>query len=182
MICISITCFISCWDYIHITCVHEDDKGIRNFNHLSKKANLKHIILSEPILSLFIFSLLYPCVNLNVLYVFLFPWPRISREYTCWYLMGLWSKIMWKERKSDAWWKKWAKLPKKKKKEKEKRREEKCSIMFIVLKILCWWSLKLKKKKVKYWSLKMENLCVLMEYLVWKINFLFFTMLYFLWF
>ena len=118
MICISRTCFVSCWDYIHITCVHEDDKGIRNFNHLSQKANLKHIILSEPILSLFIFSLLYPCVNLNFLYAFLFPWPRISRAYTCWYLMGLWSEIIWKERKSDAWWKKWAKLPKKKTKEK----------------------------------------------------------------
>jgi len=87
MICISRTCFISCWDYIHITYVHEDDKGIRNFNHLSQKANLKHIILSEPILSLFIFSFLYRCVSLNFLYVFLFPWPRISRAYTCWYLM-----------------------------------------------------------------------------------------------
>ena len=56
MICISRTYFISCWDYIHITYIHEDDKGIRNFNHLSPKANLKHIILSEPLLSLFIFS------------------------------------------------------------------------------------------------------------------------------
>ena len=82
MICISRTCFISCWDYINITCVHEDDKGIRNFNHLSQKANLKHIILSEPLLSFFIFSLLYPYVSLNFLYVFLFPWPRISRPYT----------------------------------------------------------------------------------------------------
>jgi len=70
---ISRTCFISCWDYIRITYVHEDDKGIRNFNHLSQKINLKHIILSEPILNLFIFSLLYPCVNLKILYVFLFP-------------------------------------------------------------------------------------------------------------
>ena len=82
MICISRTCFISCWDYIHITYIHEDDKGIRNFNHLSQKANLKHIILIEPLLSLFIFSLLYPCISLNFLYVFLFPWPRISRAYT----------------------------------------------------------------------------------------------------
>jgi hypothetical protein len=26
--------------------------------------------------------LLYPCIKLNFLYVFLFPWPRISRAYT----------------------------------------------------------------------------------------------------
>jgi len=26
--------------------------------------------------------LLYPCISLNFLYVFLFPWPRISRAYT----------------------------------------------------------------------------------------------------
>jgi hypothetical protein len=26
--------------------------------------------------------LLYPCISLNFLYVFLFPWPRISRPYT----------------------------------------------------------------------------------------------------
>jgi hypothetical protein len=49
---------------------------------LSQKANLKHIILSEHLLSLFISSLIYPCINLNFLYVFLFPWPRISRVYT----------------------------------------------------------------------------------------------------
>jgi len=53
--------------------------------------------------------------------------------------------------------------------EKKKRRKEKCSIVFIVLKILCWWSL--KSKEVKYRYLKMENLRALMEYLVWKINF-----------
>jgi len=41
--------------------------------------------------------------------------------------------------------------------EKKKRRKEKCSIVFIVLKILCWWSL--KSKEVNYWYLKMENLC-----------------------
>jgi len=51
------------------------------FNHLSQKANLKHIILSEPLLSLFIFSLFYG-INLNFFYVFLFPWPRIRRAYT----------------------------------------------------------------------------------------------------
>jgi hypothetical protein len=36
-------------------------------------------------------------------------------------------------------------LPKKKTKEKENKREEKCSIVFVVLKILCWWSLKSKR-------------------------------------
>jgi hypothetical protein len=66
-----------------ITNIHENDKGIRNFNHLNQKANLKHIILSEPLLSLFIFSLLYPSISLNFIYVFLFPLPRISRAYTC---------------------------------------------------------------------------------------------------
>ena len=101
MICISRTCFISCWDCIHITCVHEDDKGIRNFN---QKANLKHIILSEPLLSLFVFSLLYPCVRPNFLYVFLFSWPRISRVYICWYLMDYGWKLCEKKKKSDAWW------------------------------------------------------------------------------
>jgi len=55
-------------------------------------------------------------------------------------------------------------------KEKEKKRKEKCSIVFIVLKILCWWSL--KSKEVKYWYLKMEKLRALMGYLVWKIIFL----------
>jgi len=99
MICISRICFLSCWDYIHITCVHEDDKGIKNFNHLSQKANLMHIILSELLLSLFIFSLLYPCVSLNFLYIFLFPWLRISRAYTWWYLMDYGWKLYEKKKK-----------------------------------------------------------------------------------
>jgi hypothetical protein len=51
--------------------------------------------------------------------------------------------------------------------------------VFIVLKILCWWSF--KSKEVKYWCLKIENLLALMEYLVWKI-FVFLEMLYFFWF
>ena len=58
-------------------------KALGILNPSSQKANLKHIILSEPVLSLFIFSLLYPCISLNFKYVFLFPWPRISRAYTC---------------------------------------------------------------------------------------------------
>jgi hypothetical protein len=49
---------------------------------LSQKANLKQIILSKPLLSLFIFYLLYPRISLNFIYVFLFPWLRISRAYT----------------------------------------------------------------------------------------------------
>jgi len=126
IICISRTCFISCWDYIHITCVHEDDKGIRNFNHSSQKANLKHIILSEPVLSLFIFSLLYPCISLNFLYVFLFPWPRISRAYT----YDISWNYGWKlcEKKEEVILdEKMGKVAKGKKKEKKK----KCSFMIL---------------------------------------------------
>jgi len=164
MICISRTCFISCWDYIHITYIHENNKGIRNFNHLSQKANLKHIILSEPLLSLLIFSLLYPCISLNFLYVFLFPWPRISRAYTC----DISWNYDWKLcEKKEKWclMKRWVlKLPKVKYKKKKKK---KCS--FVFFKILCWKSL--KSKEVKHWWLKMENLCALMKYLVWNIIF-----------
>jgi hypothetical protein len=132
MICISRTCFISYWDYIHITCIHEDDKGIRNFNHLSQKATIKHIILNELRLSLFIFSLLYPCVSLNFLYVLLFLWPRINREYTCWYLMDYDWKLCEKKKKWCLM-KRWAKLSKvkEKKKKKKKNRQEKCSFMFL---------------------------------------------------
>jgi len=147
MIYISRTCFISCWDYIYITCIHEDDKGIRNFNHLSQKDNLKHIILSEPPLNLFIFSLLYPCVCLNFLYVFLFPWPRISRAYTCGYLMDYGWKLCEKKKKvmldekmgKVAKGKRKKKERKRKKKKKEKKRKEKKRKVFLyVLKILCW--------------------------------------------
>jgi hypothetical protein len=62
--------------------------------------------------------------------------------------------------------KRWAKLPKvKEKKEKKRKRKE----LLCVLKILCWWSL--KSNEVKYWCLKMENLCALMRYLLSKIIF-----------
>jgi len=126
MICISRTCFISCWDYIRITYIHEDDKGIRNFNHLSQKANVKHIILSESLLSLFIFSLLYPCISLNFLYVFLFPWPRISRAYICDISWNYGWKLCEKKKKKWYLMKRWAKLPKvKKKKEKKKKKKKK---------------------------------------------------------
>jgi len=121
---ISRTCFISCWDYIQITYIHEDDKDIRNFNHLSQKANLKHIILSEPLLSLFIFSLLYPCISLNFLYVFLFPWPRISSAYTYdiswnygWKLCEKKEEVMLDE--------KMGKIAKGKKKTKKRKKEKK---------------------------------------------------------
>ena len=128
MICISRTCFISCWDYICITYIHEDDKGIRNFNHLSQKANLNHIIVSEPLLSFFIFSLFYPCISLNFIYVFLFPWPRISRAYTndiSWnYGWKLYEKkeeeVMLHEKMGKV-----AKGKKKKKKEKERKKKKK---------------------------------------------------------
>ena len=50
---------------------------------MSQEANLKLIILSEPLLSLFIFYLLYLCISLNFIYVFVFPWLRISRAYNC---------------------------------------------------------------------------------------------------
>jgi len=66
----------------------------------------------------------------------------------------------------------WAKLPKVKKKEKKKKKkkkERKKKVFLYVLKVLCWESL--KSKGVKHWWLKMENLCVLMEYLVWNIIF-----------
>ena len=163
MICISRTCFITCWDYIRITYIYEDNKAIRNFNHLSQKANLKHIILSEPLLSLFIFSLLYPCISLNFLYVFLFPWPRISRAYTDdiswnygWKLCENKEEVMFDE--------KMGKVAKGKKMKKKKKK-----VLLYVLKILYWKSL--KSKEVKHWWLKMENLCALMEYLVWNIIF-----------
>ena len=58
-----------------------------------------------------------------------------------------------------------------KKKGKEK-------LFHCVLKVLCWWSL--KSKEIKYWCLKMVNLCALMIYHVLKFNF--YRMLYFLWF
>jgi hypothetical protein len=105
---------------------------------LSQKANLKHIILSEPLLSLFIFSLLYPCISLNFLYVFLFPWPRISRAYTYdiswnygWKLCEKKEEVMLNE--------KMGKVAKGKKEKKKKKRTEKKKkkVFLYVLKILC---------------------------------------------
>jgi hypothetical protein len=65
-----------------------------------------------------------------------------------------------KRKKKWCLMKRWAKLPKVKKKKK---------VFLYVLKILYWKSL--KSKEVKHWWLKMENLCALMEYLVWNIIF-----------
>jgi len=105
---------------------------------LSRKANLKHIILGEPLLSLCIFSLPYPCISLNFLYVFLFPWPRINRAYTCdiswnygWKLCETKEEVMFDEKMGKvAKGKK--KMKKIKKKEKEKEKKEKKKVFFYV--------------------------------------------------
>jgi len=57
----------------------------------------------------------------------------------------------------------------KKKQQKKRKKKKKKKVFLYVLKILCWKSL--KSKEVKHWCLKMENLCALMEYLVWNIIF-----------
>jgi len=105
---------------------------------LSQKANLKHIILSEPLLSLFIFSLLYPCISLNFLYVFLFPWLRSSRAYTYdiswiygWKLCEKKEEVMFDEKMGKV-----AKGKKKKRKEKRKKKKKKKKVFLYVLKIL----------------------------------------------
>jgi len=121
--------------------MHEDDKGIRNFNYLSQKANLKHIIFSEPLLSLFILSLLYPCISLKLFICFpLFPWPRISRAYTCdiswnygWKLCEKKEEVMLDEKmgkvaKGEKEQKKKNKKRKKKKKERKKRNRKELEI------------------------------------------------------
>jgi hypothetical protein len=102
---------------------------------LSQKANLKHIILSEPLLSLFIFSLLYPCISLNFLYVFLFPWPRISRAYTYdiswnygWKLYEKKEEVMFDEKIGKVAKGKKKRERKKKKKEKEQEKEKEKSV------------------------------------------------------
>jgi len=74
-----------------------------------------------------------------------------------------------KRKKKWCLMKRWAKLPKVKKKGKKKKKERKKKVFLYILKILCWKSL--KSKEVKHWWLKMENLCALMEYLVWNIIF-----------
>jgi len=129
MICISRTCFISCWDYIHITYIHEDDKVIRNFNHLSQKTNLKHIILSEPFLSLFIFPLLYPCISLNFIYVSFSPGQGLV-EHILVISHGIMVGNYVKRKKKWCLMKRWTKLQKvkKKKKDKDKKRKKEKSV------------------------------------------------------
>ena len=68
-----------------------------------------------------------------------------------------------KRKKKWCLMKRWAKVP------KVKKRGKKEKIFLYILKILRWKSL--KSKEVKHWWLKMENLCALMEYLVWNIIF-----------
>jgi hypothetical protein len=78
--------------------------------------------------------LLYPCISLNFLYVFLFPWPRISRAYTYdiswnygWKLCEKKEEVMFDEKMGKV-----AKGKKKKRKEKKrKRKRKKCSFMFL---------------------------------------------------
>jgi len=108
-------------------------KALGILNHLSQKANLKHIILSEPLLSLFIFSLLDPCISLNFLYVFLFPWPRISRAYNYdiswnygWKLCEKKEEVMFDEKMGKV-----AKGKKKKERKKKKIKRKKCSFMLL---------------------------------------------------
>jgi len=107
------------------------------------------------------FFLLYPCINLNFLYVFLFPWPRISRAYTCDISWNYGWKLCEKKEEEMMLNEKMGKVAKGKNKKKK--------VFLYVLKILCWKSL--KSKEVKHWWLKMKNLCALMKYLVWNIIF-----------
>jgi len=81
---------------------------------------------------LFTISLLYPCISLHFLYVFLFPWPRISRAYTCdiswnygWKLCEKKEEVMLDEKMGKV-----AEGEKKNKKERKKKRK-KCSFMFL---------------------------------------------------
>jgi len=81
--------------------------------------------------------LLYPCISLNFIYVFLFPWPRISRAYT--------SDISWnygwklcekKEEEEVMLDEKMGKVAKGKKTKKEKKKKRKKKVFLYVLKIL----------------------------------------------
>jgi hypothetical protein len=66
--------------------------------------------------------LLYPCISLNFLYVFLFPWPRIIRAYT----YDISWNYGWKlcEKKEVMFDEKMGKVVKGKKKRKEKEKEK----------------------------------------------------------
>jgi hypothetical protein len=79
-------------------------------------------------------------MSLNFIYVFLFPWPRISRAYTCdiswnygWKLCEKKEEVMLDERMGKV-----AKGKKEKEKEQEKEKKGKKKKVFLyVLKILC---------------------------------------------
>jgi len=84
------------------------------------------------------FELVYLFVALPMCgaYVFLFSWPKISRAYTCWYLIDHGWKLYEKEKKVmfDEKMGKVFKGGKKKEKEREKRKrkkKEKCSFVFL---------------------------------------------------
>jgi len=81
--------------------------------------------------------LLYPYISLNFIYVFLFPWPRISRAYICdiswnygWKLYEKKKEVILDEKMGKV--AKGKKRKKKEEKEKEKERK-KCSFMFLRL-------------------------------------------------
>jgi hypothetical protein len=78
--------------------------------------------------------LFYPCISLNFIYVFLFPWPRISRAYTSDILWNYGWKLCEKKEEEMMLDEKMGKVSKGKKtktKEKEKERKKKCSFMFL---------------------------------------------------
>ena len=87
-------------------------------------------------MSLFIYSLLYPCISLNFLYVFLFPWPKINRAYTCDILWNYGWKLC--EKKEEVMFdEKMGKVAKGEKPKKKKQKEKKRKKFLNVLKILC---------------------------------------------
>jgi hypothetical protein len=81
--------------------------------------------------------LLYPCISLNFLYVFLFPWPRISRAYTCDISWNYSWKLCEKKEKMMLD-KKMGKVAKGEKTTKTRKNEKKEKKVFLyVLKVLC---------------------------------------------
>jgi hypothetical protein len=78
--------------------------------------------------------LLYPCISLNFIYVFLFPWPRISRAYTC----DISWNYGWKlcEKKEVMLDENMGKVIKGEKKNNEMKKKEK-KVFLYIFKILC---------------------------------------------
>jgi len=100
---------------------------------LSQKANLKHIILSEPVLSLFIFSLLYPCISLNFLYVSFSPGQGLVEHI---FVISYGIMVGNYEKKKEVTLdEKMGKVVKGKKKKRKRKRKKK--LFLYVLKILC---------------------------------------------